>query len=91
MFTNHLKVKFLTCSCRQVLKISEKDISEEYNVSRTPVREVFIKLAQDDLLDIYPQRGSFISLIDMEHVEEAQLYSGTFGKSRCTGSLRKAF
>lgn len=67
-----LKSKILNLQLPPGTKISEKDISEEYNVSRTPVREVFIKLAQEDLLDIYPQRGSFISLIDMEHVEEAR-------------------
>ena len=41
-------------------------------VSRTPVREAFVKLTQDGLLEIYPQRGTFVSLIDLKHVEEAR-------------------
>lgn len=53
-------------------KISEKEISDKFQVSRTPVREVFVRLAQEELLDIYPQRGSFVSLIDLDHIDEAR-------------------
>lgn len=52
--------------------ISEKEISELLQVSRTPVREAFVKLAQEELLEVFPQRGTFISLIDLNHVEEAR-------------------
>lgn len=52
--------------------ISEKEVSESLKVSRTPVREAFVKLTQEELLDVYPQSGTFISLIDMYHVEEAR-------------------
>jgi GntR family transcriptional regulator, rspAB operon transcriptional repressor len=52
--------------------ISEKEISEMLQVSRTPVREAFVKLAQEELLEVYPQRGTFVSLIDLHHVEEAR-------------------
>ncbi|NLC68561.1 MAG: GntR family transcriptional regulator [Clostridiaceae bacterium] len=52
-------------------KITEKILAEKLGVSRTPVREALIKLSREDLVDIYPQRGSFISLIDPQHVEEA--------------------
>jgi DNA-binding GntR family transcriptional regulator len=52
--------------------ISEKEIAEELEVSRTPVREAFLKLTEDELLTVLPQRGSFIALIDLDHVEEAR-------------------
>ena len=52
--------------------ISEKEISLRFNVSRTPVRESFMRLAQEGLLEIYPQRGTFVSLIDPVLVEEAR-------------------
>ncbi|WP_234121581.1 GntR family transcriptional regulator [Clostridium hydrogenum] len=54
------------------LNISEKGISEKYNVSRTPVREAFLLLSKDELLDIYPQKGTFVALIDLSKVEEAR-------------------
>ncbi|HJV46642.1 MAG TPA: GntR family transcriptional regulator [Bacillota bacterium] len=52
--------------------LSENEISEKLKVSRTPVREAFLSLSQEGLLEIYPQRGTFVSLIDLELVEEAR-------------------
>lgn len=37
-----------------------------------PVRESFVRLAQEGLLEIFPQRGTNVSLIDLELVEEAR-------------------
>ncbi|MGP4040190.1 GntR family transcriptional regulator [Gracilibacillus sp. D59] len=52
--------------------ISEKEISGMLNVSRTPVREAFARLSQEELLEVYPQRGTFISLIDLNQVEQSR-------------------
>lgn len=54
------------------LSISEKGISEKFSISRTPVREAFLLLSKEGLLDIYPQKGTFVSLIDLNSVEEAR-------------------
>lgn len=51
--------------------LSEKDIAALLNVSRTPVREAFIQLSKEYLLDILPQKGSYVSYIDLENVEES--------------------
>ncbi|UOQ46545.1 GntR family transcriptional regulator [Halobacillus salinarum] len=67
-----LKEKILTLEIEPGKKISEKDMSQKLGVSRTPIREAFLKLAQEELLEIYPQRGTFVSLIDLDHVEEAR-------------------
>lgn len=53
-------------------KISEKEISEALGVSRTPVREAFIKLAKEGIVEVIPQKGTFISYIDLDHVEESR-------------------
>jgi DNA-binding GntR family transcriptional regulator len=53
-------------------KISEKTMSDRLNVSRTPIREAFLKLAQEELLTIIPQSGTFVSLINLEFAEEAR-------------------
>lgn len=52
--------------------LSETDIAERYQVSRQPVREAFIRLAQEDLLEIRPQRGSFVKRIVMADVLDAR-------------------
>jgi len=52
--------------------ISEKELSEKYSVSRTPVREALVRLAQEGLVNIYPQKGTVVSLIDLSAVEEGR-------------------
>ena len=49
-----------------------EEISLEFQVSRTPVRESFVRLAQEGLLEVYPQRGTYVSLIQVDLVEEAR-------------------
>ncbi len=52
--------------------LSENETSLLFNVSRTPVRESFLRLAQEGLVQVLPQRGTFVSLIDTGLVEEAR-------------------
>lgn len=52
--------------------LSEKDTALIFGVSRTPVRESFVRLAQEDLVIVLPQRGTRVSLINSEMVEEAR-------------------
>lgn len=52
--------------------ISENEIANSLNVSRTPVREAFAKLVSEELLEIYPQKGTQISYINLNRVEEAR-------------------
>ncbi|SDA60481.1 DNA-binding transcriptional regulator, GntR family [Lachnospiraceae bacterium G11] len=52
--------------------ISENEIAMEFGVSRTPVREAIIDLAKAGIIEILPQRGSYVSLIDPSMVEESR-------------------
>lgn len=53
-------------------RVSETDISNAYGVSRQPVREAFIKLSDQGLLVVRPQRGTFISRINYTSVLDAR-------------------
>ncbi|MCF6096840.1 GntR family transcriptional regulator [Thermovorax subterraneus] len=53
-------------------QISESEISKVLGISRTPVREALIELSKLSLVEIYPQRGTYISKIDMDRVEESR-------------------
>lgn len=57
--------------------LSEKEIAVQLNVSRTPAREAMIQLAQEDLVEIVPQIGTFVSLIDPALVEESRFMRET--------------
>ncbi len=52
--------------------LSEAQVAEELGVSRQPVREAFIKLAETGLVDIRPQRGTFVRSISIRDVANAQ-------------------
>lgn len=52
--------------------ISENELAKELGVSRTPIREAIIDLNNALIVEIYPQRGSYISLIDPNLVEESR-------------------
>ncbi len=66
-----VKNKILNLEYKPGQMISETEISEMLKVSRTPVREVFIRLSYEKLLNIYPQKGTFVSLIDLPFVGES--------------------
>ncbi|PWC74975.1 GntR family transcriptional regulator [Azospirillum sp. TSH64] len=51
--------------------IAEKQIAESYGVSRTPVREAVLKLADEGLIEIFPQSGTFVSRIPLDALPEA--------------------
>ena len=67
-----LKKNIIEIKLKPGENITEKGIAETFGVSRTPVREAFIKLTQEGLLEVYPQRGTQVSLIDLDRVEEAR-------------------
>lgn len=52
--------------------VSENELSAALSVSRTPVREALIELSRVHLVEILPQRGSYISKIDYELIEESR-------------------
>ncbi|MBV9533731.1 MAG: GntR family transcriptional regulator [Bradyrhizobium sp.] len=51
--------------------ISEATIALSYGLSRTPVREAILKLADEGLIDIFPQSGIFASRIPLAALPEA--------------------
>ncbi|QZN85371.1 GntR family transcriptional regulator [Cellulomonas sp. C5510] len=52
--------------------LSENELAAELGVSRTPVREALIMLAQDDLVQVFPKIGSFVARVDAGRVADAQ-------------------
>lgn len=52
--------------------IFENEVAAEFDVSRTPVRQAFFRLAIDDLLQVLPQRGARVSFLSAVKVREAQ-------------------
>jgi DNA-binding GntR family transcriptional regulator len=50
--------------------ISEGDVAIELQMSRTPVREAFLRLETEGLLRLYPQRGALVIPVSPHEVRE---------------------
>jgi len=51
-------------------ELSERSISEQLNVGRTPVKEALQKLANNHLVQIEPRRGTFVAPLDLASTED---------------------
>ena len=51
--------------------VSENELASELGLSRTPVREALIELSKVNIVEIYPQKGSRIALIDSHMVDQS--------------------
>ncbi len=51
--------------------VSENDLSERLNISRTPVREALLEIRHLDLVESFPQKGSYVTKIDYKRIEDA--------------------
>ena len=67
-----LRKDIVECNIPPGKLLSEKEISTRFEVSRQPVREAFIKLAESGLVQILPQRGTFVMKISEQRVADAR-------------------
>src|SRR4051794_33712818 len=67
-----LRRRVLTLELPPGAALSENELAAELGVSRTPVRESLILLAEEGLIQVFPQVGSFVSRVDPNRVADAQ-------------------
>jgi DNA-binding GntR family transcriptional regulator len=67
-----LRRKVLTLELPPGTALSENELAAALGVSRTPVRESLILLAEEGLVQVFPQVGSFVSRVDADRVRDAQ-------------------
>ena len=51
--------------------LSENLLAGRLAVSRTPVREAIQRLVREGLVDVLPQRGSYVALLSLQRIREA--------------------
>ncbi|MFC6037868.1 GntR family transcriptional regulator [Paenisporosarcina macmurdoensis] len=74
---NYLYENIIDLTYKPGTSLSENEIAAQLGVSRTPVREALIQLSKEDLVEIIPQIGTFVSLIDPNLVEESRFMRET--------------
>lgn len=86
----YLREQILTGQLPPGTKIDQDEISEALGISRLPVREALIELAQESLIDAVPRRGAFVARLEradvVDHYRIFGLIAGLAG-SRAATSL----
>ena len=67
-------------------QMSEAQLAQRLGVSKTPVREALLRLKADGLVEIHPQRGSFVFRLDADGVGQLCRYRAMIE----TAALREA-
>ncbi len=73
MLYRRLKAEIVSMQRKPGESIIEREIASSYGVSRTPVREAILRLADEALVDIFPQSGTFVARIPLASLPEAIL------------------
>ena len=60
-----IKYKIITQYYKPGEAMKEKDLTENYNIGRTPLREVLINLENEGFVNIISKQGTFVSQVDI--------------------------
>lgn len=67
-----LRNRIITLELPPGAPLSENELAAELSVSRTPVREALLLLTEDELVQVFPHLGTFVSRVDLQRVADAQ-------------------
>ena len=70
--------------------LSEKDICDTFGVSRTPVREALLRLNDENLIDIFPQMGTFVSRISFTAIRDAMVVRQALERTTVREAAKRA-
>ena len=70
-------------------QLQEKALASEIGVSRTPVREAILALRERNILNIYPQRGTFVSYLEEKRGEDIRYLRYVFESRLAEDACRR--
>ncbi len=65
----YLKEKIINGELEQGVKINEDELCRKMSISKAPIREAFNMLERDGYIIIIPRRGTFVSEVTLEAVQ----------------------
>lgn len=66
-----LKRAIITLELTPGTPIVERDLTERYGISRTPLREAVLRLAEERLVDVVPKSGTYVARIPLSNLRES--------------------
>ena len=67
-----IRQDIVTLRLRPGVRLSENELAVRFGTSRAPVREALIRLVEEGLIEVQPQRGSFVSRISLAAMQRAR-------------------
>ncbi|MEG0068607.1 MAG: GntR family transcriptional regulator [Cetobacterium sp.] len=80
LIAKEIEEKILNLEYKPGQIITECEISNKYNISRTPCRDIFQKLKSIGLIDSIPFKSNFISLLDFDIIKQSIFMRTTLEK-----------
>ena len=68
---NALRSKIIYAELKPGTRLSAIGLEKETGIGRTPIRESFVRLREQELVETRPKSGTYVSKISMEHAENA--------------------
>ncbi|HHW14958.1 MAG TPA: GntR family transcriptional regulator [Firmicutes bacterium] len=65
-----IRRRIVSCRLMPGQVLSEQALAEELGMSRTPIREALVQLAQESLVRLAPRRGAFVAEISAQDIIE---------------------
>lgn len=90
MALESIREKILNLEILPGTRLSENELAEELGLSRTPVRESLILLAEERLVYVVPQVGTVVAPILSAEIETAQFVRESLELAALTESLSRA-
>jgi len=67
-----LRAKILSLKLEPGAPLSRPNLADSYGISQTPVRDAFMRLQQEGLVEIFPQSRTMVTRIDVDHARQSQ-------------------
>ena len=85
---HHIRQKIITCEYAPGAFLNEEMLTEDMNLSRTPVRDALSRLEQEGLIQIRSKRGIMVTPLSVREInmiyEMRLLYDASSPRSRTT-------
>lgn len=84
-----IREKIITLEILPGTRLSENELAEQLGLSRTPIRESLILLAEEQLVYVVPQVGTVVAPILLAEIETAQFVRESLELAALTESLAR--
>ena len=68
----------------------DAELSQALQISRTPIREAIVSLVESKLVEVYPQRSSCVSRLNLDAIEEGVFLRYNIERAILREAIRKA-